>query len=416
MNKRASLLVIFLTIFIDLLGFGIIIPILPGLAVKLGGSANALAIAAMYAGMNFLFAPLWGSLSDRFGRRPIILISIVITAAANFLFGWVDSIWILLIQRSLAGMGSANISAANAYVADISDKKDRAKNMGLIGAAFGLGFIFGPMIGGYFKTHFGILGVGLVSGGLGVLNLVTAYFFLPESLKEKSRDTKLSLDPLSPLLAAMKDRFVRGLFLLNFIFIAAFSLMQVTVAVLWEKHYGLIESEIGFMFGFIGLSSAIVQGTLVGPLNSRFGEKTLLTAGFILMAIGMVSLPYFPSVWGELIPLAIIALANGMIGPSILSLLSGYAQPQEQGRILGLNQSLGSLGRVAGPVIGGPLYAWHYQAPYIGSGLLLTFALIFTIDIYRKNIIQHEKPDTTPRGDGLSSAIDEAGRPAPSKL
>lgn len=416
MNKRAPLLVIFLTIFIDLLGFGIIIPILPGLALKLGGDANSLAVAAMYAAMNFLFAPLWGSLSDRFGRRPIILNSIVITAAANFLFGWVDSIWILLIQRSLAGMGSANISAANAYVADISDKKDRAKNMGLIGAAFGLGFIFGPMIGGYFKTHFGIMGVGLVSGGLGVLNLVTAYFFLPESLKAKNRENKLSLDPVSPLIAAMKDRMVRNLFLLNFIFICAFSLMQVTVAVLWEKHYGLVESEIGFMFGFIGLSSAIVQGTLVGPLNKRFGEKTLLTAGFILMAVGMVSLPYFPSVWGELIPLAIIALANGMISPSILSILSGYAAPHEQGRILGLNQSLGSLGRVAGPVLGGPLYAWNYEAPYIGSGILLTFALIFTIDIYRKNIINHEKPDSTPRSDGLSPAVDEAGRTASNEL
>jgi len=149
MKHGASILVVWLTVFIDLLGFSIIIPILPDLAVTLGGSKTALAVAALYALMNFLFSPFWGTLSDRYGRRPIILVSVLITAASQFLFGFVGSLAMLALQRSLAGIGSANISAANAYIADISTKENRTKNMGLIGAAFGMGFIIGPVVGGY---------------------------------------------------------------------------------------------------------------------------------------------------------------------------------------------------------------------------------------------------------------------------
>lgn len=415
MKNRSSLIIIFFTIFLDLLGFGIIIPILPNLAVGLGGNANALAIAALYAGMNFLFSPFWGTLSDRYGRRPIILISIAITAVANFYFGFVNSLIMLAVQRTLAGIGSANISAANAYVADISDPSNRAKNMGLIGAAFGLGFIFGPVIGGSLMEGFGLMGVGLVSGGLSLLNLVLAFFLLPESLKEKAKNAAISIDPITPLFKAMENRLVRGMFLLNFIFIAAFSLMQVTAALLWHDHFGLGDKETGYMFTFIGLCSVIVQGAFVGPLNKRFGEKKLLAAGFVFMIAGLVSLPYYTSIWGELVGLFVIALANGMISPSILSLLSGATGPKEQGKILGLNQGMGSLGRVAGPLIGGPLYAWHYEVPYLGGGFLLLMALLFTFDIYRKKILnkdaqpQHEdrKEQASPaaRGDGEPGTV-----------
>lgn len=389
MNNRGPLFVVLLTVFIDLLGFGIIIPILPNLAVSLGGSANALAIAAIYAATNFLFSPFWGTLSDRYGRRPIILISILITALANLSFAMVGSLAMLMVQRALAGMGSANISAANAYIADISEPKDRAKNMGMVGAAFGLGFIFGPLIGGYLKTHYGIVGVGLVSGGLSFFNLILAYFQLKESLPNRNRESKLTLDPISPLIKAMKQVDIRRLFIVNFIFIAAFSLMQITVAVLWTDHFLLNEAQIGYMFAYMGLTTALIQGFLVGPLNKAYGEKKLLMVGFLVMILGVVSLPYYTSVWGELIGLAAIALANGMISPSILSLLSAMTSAKEQGKILGLNQSLGSLGRVAGPVMGGPLYAWHYQAPYLGGALILFLALALTV-LMRKHLIRKD--------------------------
>lgn len=377
MQKRFPLLVIFLTVFIDLLGFGIIIPILPTLAVDLYGSENALAVAALYSVMNFVFAPFWGALSDRFGRRPIILISILITAGANLFFGFITTFWMLLIQRSLSGIGSANISAANAYIADISDAKNRAKNMGLVGAAFGLGFIFGPTIGGYFKTHFGLFGVGMVSGGLSILNLLLALFFLPESIKEKNKELKLDLDPITPILKAMKDPLIKRLFGLNVLFITAFSLMQITAAVLWEQHYHLNEKEIGYVFSFIGLSSAFVQGVLVGALSKRFDPKVLILMGLVLMSLALIIMPFMSNIYWELIPLALLALGNGCITPSILTLLSMAAEPREQGKIMGLNQSFGSLGRVAGPVLGGFLYQLHYTIPYLAGAFISLLCLSF---------------------------------------
>ncbi|MDX5321236.1 MAG: MFS transporter, partial [Bacteroidota bacterium] len=228
MNKTARLLVVWLTVFIDLLGFSIIIPILPDLAVSMGEPLTrilpvenldtdkvALAVAALYPLMNFLFAPFWGSLSDRLGRRPVILFSIGVTAVSQFWFAFISAFWMLALQRCLAGIGSANISAANAYIADISTKETRAKNMGLIGAAFGMGFIIGPVIGGFLYESYGLFGVGMASGGLSLINLIFGYFYLHESLQEKNTETKGSMNPIKPLLKAMNHRAVRGIFLLN---------------------------------------------------------------------------------------------------------------------------------------------------------------------------------------------------------
>lgn len=388
MKNTASRAVIWFTVFLDLLGFSIIIPILPDMAVTLGGGKAALAVAALYAVMNFVFSPLWGNMSDRIGRRPVILISIVITALAQFMFGFVTAFWMLMVQRSLAGIGSANISAANAYMADISTKENRAKNMGLIGAAFGMGFIIGPVVGGFLYEWYGIMGVGVGSGILSVLNLIMAYFLLPESLKEKNPNSSRKLNPITPLVEAMKHRGVRGLFLLNFLFICAFALMQVTAAILWEEHFLLSKKEIGLMFSFIGLSSAVVQFGLVGFLNKRLGERRMLVIGLVLMMFSLTSLPLVPNIQWELAALAVLALASGCINPSLLSLLSGQVGPKEQGNIMGLNQSFGSLGRVAGPAIGGLLYAIDFRIPYIGAGFIVVLALLFTFDLLRKKVIQ----------------------------
>lgn len=387
MNNTARILVVWLTVFIDLVGFGIIIPILPDLAVQLGGSEESIAVAALYPLMNFFFAPIWGNLSDRFGRRPIILISIVITALSQFWFAFISAFWMLAIQRSLAGIGSANISAANAYMADISTPQTRARNMGLIGAAFGLGFIFGPIIGGYVYSLHGLYGVGMVSGGISLFNAVLGIIFLKESLKEKKSEKMSSMNPVKPLLKAMQNRSIRGVFILNLMFIMAFSLMQVTAAILWEQEYHLDKLAIGKVFAFIGICTAIVQFFLVGILNRWLGEKRLLFIGLSLMALSLASLPLAPNMTWELIALAGIALANGCVNPSILSLLSGMAGPREQGNILGLNQSMGSLGRVIGPTLGGVLYAFNFHAPYFGGALILIMAVLFTFDIFRKQIL-----------------------------
>lgn len=388
MKNGSSILVVWLTVFIDLLGFSIIIPILPDLAVTLGGGKIALAVAALYALMNFLFSPFWGSLSDRYGRRPIILISVLITAVAQFLFGFVGSLTMLALQRCLAGIGSANISAANAYIADISTKENRTKNMGLIGAAFGMGFIIGPVMGGYLYEYYGLMGVGIASGLLSLFNFAMAALFLKESLIEKNTSSRNTLDPVTPLLKAMRNRAVRGLFLLNLLFIAAFALMQVTAAILWEEHFLLSKKEIGLVFAFIGFCSAIVQAGLVGILNKKLGEKRLLTIGLLMMMFALAAMPLAPNIGWELVALAFIALANGCVSPSILSLLAAESSPKEQGNVMGLNQSLGSLGRVIGPVLGGVLYSFNFHLPYFGGAFIIVLALLFVFDIYRKQLIK----------------------------
>lgn len=390
MRSRSPLVIMFLTIFIDLMGFGIIIPILPNLSVQLTGEKSSLAVAGVYALMNFLFSPFWGTMSDRYGRRPIILISIVLTALGNLLFGFVTTFWLLIVQRALSGIGSANISAASAYIADISTPENRAKNMGLIGAAFGLGFIFGPAIGGFLAKHYGILGIGVFSAALGVINFGLAYFLLPESLTEKNIHAPLSFRPVTMLFRGLQVNIVRELFTLNFIFTVAFSMMQITAALFWEEHYAMDESNRGLLFGFTGLSTAIVQGLLVGRLNKRFGERKLLYIGLLLMTAGLITMPLVPR---SLLPvhlaaLALIALANGCFTPSVFSLLSHTVAKHEQGKYMGLNQSAASLARVIGPALGGFAYALDYHAPYFAGALLCLLSVWLVWDLTKNKLLR----------------------------
>jgi len=383
MKNRSPIFVLFVTIFIDLLGFGLIIPILPIFALELQASSLQIGlIAGLYSLMNFVFAPFWGTLSDKIGRRPVMLISIFITMLAYVFFAFTNSLWFLVISRIFAGIGSANISAAQAYISDITEPKDRAKNMGLIGAAFGLGFIFGPPAGGFLKSLSGSGSVALVgyfAATLCAINWVLAYAYLPESLKEKQHDKPFRFKPIGDLFLELKKPVIRELFSVNFLFITSFAMMQITLAILWIEHYLLNEKQVGFVFMFMGLTSAIVQGGLVGILNKKFGEKQLLTMGTISMAIGLMSIPFVPVSYFllQLVSIVFISFANGCITPAISSLISQAAGKHEQGQVLGMNQSFGSLARVIGPIIGGLLYDLHFGLPYIGGALLMVFTFFF---------------------------------------
>jgi DHA1 family tetracycline resistance protein-like MFS transporter len=390
MNKKSPLAVLFFTTFLDLVGFGIIIPILPNFAKDLGASAFEVGLlAAVYALMNFLFSPFWGTLSDRIGRRPVIMYSVALTAVAHLIFSQSYSLGILLFSRILAGVGSANISAAQAYITDISEPKNRAKSLGLIGAAFGLGFIFGPPLGGYVKDTFGFEWVGYMAGALSFINLILVYFFLPESLKEKKPDTPFSFRPVSNIYNALQKPLIRELFLINFIYIAAFSMMQITAALLWKEHSNLSDKDIGYVFAFIGVCSALIQGVFVGKFTDRFGEKKLLVMGNFSMAIGLLAMPFFNGdlfmPW-EFVVLLLIALSNGFVGPSLASLLSQKANPGELGQTLGLNQSFGSLARVVGPTLGGFLYGIEFHLPYVFGAAILMFSLYLALTIFKERV------------------------------
>lgn len=386
--KKSPLLVIFFTVFLDLLGFGLIIPVLPVFAKELGaGNIQVGMIAGIYSLMNFLFAPLLGGLSDRHGRRPIILISVTITALSYLLFGFTHSIALLFISRMLSGIGSANLSVAQAYISDSTAPNQRARSMGLIGAAFGLGFIFGPLVGGVVKSSFGMGAVGLLASSLSALNLLLAYLLLPESIKEKNKERKLQLFSFTELFRVLQRETISGLFFMNFIYITAFSMMQITAVILWKEAYGLDEKHIGYMFAFIGVTSAVIQGGLIGPLTRRFGESRLLTFGLTGMTIGLITIPLAPGgPWFYIVQgtsMFLLAVGSGCATPSAGSLLSKLAHENEQGKVLGLNMSFSSLARVIGPVLGGICYDIHHALPFISAGILMLGCFVFIVPLYQ---------------------------------
>jgi len=388
MKDKKPLGVLFLTTFLDLMGFGLIIPILPTLSQNLGASDTEIGmIAAIYALMNFAFSPLWGTLSDRHGRRPIILVSILITAVAYLFFAQAYFLWILIISRIFSGIGSANIGAAQAYIGDITTPENRAKSMGLIGAAFGLGFIAGPPIGGFIKASFGLETLGYVAASLSALNFVVAYFFLPESLEKKNSKSTFNLNIVKSIYEQLRKPLIRELFYINFIFIAAFSMMQVTAVLMWSEHSFFNESQIGFVFMYIGICSAIVQIGLIGYFKRKFGEQKMLMIGIVLMILGLFGMPFFQDdlfIPYELIALLLIALANGFLSPALLSLITQASPMGEVGRTTGLNQSFASLGRVVGPILGGALYEIEFHLPYTGGPIILFLALYLAFRFNRK--------------------------------
>lgn len=378
---RTQLSILLLTVFIDLLGFGLVIPVLPTYAVTLGASSFEVGLVmAVYALMNFIFSPFWGGLSDRVGRRPVIAGTVLVTALAFLLLAHAETLALLFAARMLAGIGSANIAASQAYITDVTPPAGRARALGMIGAVFGIGFIFGPPVGGFIKEHYGMAAVGYSAMGLSLLNLVLVLLFLPESLKTRNKEVKVEMKPVSQAWNALRNTRYRDLFLTSFIYITAFSMMQITVALLWEQHYGLSEARIGYMFATMGLASALVQGLMVGWLSRTFGEYRLMLAGCVFMGLGLLAFPWVPQEWFvplAFVPIALLALANGCLMPSITSLLSRRASEREQGQVLGLNQSFGSLARIAGPTLGGTLYGWHFSSPYVGGAVLMTVALLY---------------------------------------
>lgn len=393
-QKLSPLVIVFFTVFIDLLGFGLVVPILPVYTKELGASDFVVGlVAAIYSLMNFFFTPFLGSYSDRVGRRPIILGAIFINVIAYFIFAKANTLFILFLSRTLAGIGSSNIAAAQAYITDITPPERRAKSMGLIGAAFGLGFVFGPALGGMLKTTYGIEWVGYVAAGLCSLNFVMAYFSLPESLKARNENAKLRFIPIKDYIQAFKTPILKDLFIFSFVYITAFMLMQITLSLLWKEHYLLNEREIGYGFAVIGIVTAIVQGGLVGRLVKTYGEKNLFYWGNFLMAAGLLLPPFIPFEWfklGSLLAILLICFANGMLTPTLNALISKTAPLNEQGRILGLSQSFSSLARVVGPISAGVLYHFHYTLPYVVACCIMFFCA------YLAALAIRQMPDETP--------------------
>lgn len=385
--RNKALVVLFFTIFMDLMGFGLIIPILPIYAKELGATdAMVGLLGTSFSIMQFIFASFWGGLSDRFGRRPIILASISIMMLAYLLFANATVLWLLFATRLLKGFGAANLSVAQAYISDVVPKEERTKAFGIIGAAFGLGFIFGPSIGGVVNEYYGVSGVGYFAAGLSGLNLLLAYLFLGETLTEKATTVDLFPNPFKDIFRFRKSPEVNALFTINFVYILGFSMMQITSTLLWAEHFGLSELHIGYTFAYIGFLAVVIQGGLIGYFNSWFGERNLLLLGTILVALGLFFMPFVPKdqFYLELVCMTLLSFGNALLTPTVSSLLTTYAPEDAQGKILGTNQSVGSLARVVGPAVGGAVYGLHFTYPYVLAGSITLIVSVLALRLRKK--------------------------------
>ncbi|MBI3950233.1 MAG: MFS transporter [Acidobacteria bacterium] len=380
--KKSPTFLIFLTVFIDLLGFGIVLPLLPYYAHQEPFNASEWQIGmlvASYSLMQFIFAPIWGRVSDRVGRRPIILLSLMGSTVSYLIFGLAQTMWMLFLARMLAGIGAANIPTAQAYIADTTTPENRAKGMGMIGAAFGLGFIFGPAVGG-FLSHWGYSVPGFVAAGICFADFALTYFLLPESLKEKgvSRPARHAAR-WSMITEAFSRPFVGTLLILFFIATFALANMEATFALLSKVRYHYTEAQTGYIFAYMGLLTTLVQGGMIRPLVRKLGEHKLIVIGTLVFAMSLLLLPYTPNFWTLAAALALLSFGQGVNTPSITSLISQYSSADEQGSILGVTQSLSSLARVVGPMWGGVMFDIGFQWPYLTAAGFMFVAFLLSL-------------------------------------
>lgn len=384
LTKKTPLLLIFLTVFIDLLGFGILIPILPTFATKeLKVDEAAIGIViAIYSLTQFFFNPVFGKLSDKHGRRPIIVISLLLNAAGYVIFSFTHSYLMLIISRVIAGIGGSSIGVAQAYIADVTTREERSKGMGLIGAAFGLGFVFGPLIGGLL-AEYGYAITGYAAAIFSFLAFLLTFFYLPESNlnRGEAQQSKRSLFNIE----AAKKIFSKpelGILIILF-FILTFSVANIygTFALLGFKVYHFTDLQNGYMYGIVGLSSAIVQGGLLNYASKYMNQRQMITLGAFLMMIGLALIPYGGSFAGLSVIVVVLSLGTGSLQPTLLSLISEVTSESEQGITLGLNQSFSAIARVFGPLWGGFAFEFiGYPFPFL-TGAAFTF-LIFLISIF----------------------------------
>ena len=357
--KVKPLSAIFLIVFIDLLGFGLILPLLPYYAETFGASDTVIGLlVASYAAAQLLGAPLLGRLSDRFGRRPILLISLFGTLVSFLILGFAKTLVMLFIARIFDGLTGGNISVAQAYIADVTDEKSRARGLGLIGAAFGLGFILGPATGGLL-SQYGYPIPAFAAAGLVTVNLLMVALWLPESLSpEKRVDLQSTQKPkfsLTALSEALQRPYSGPLLIIRFFFGLAFSVFQTIFSLYALRQFNLEAQQTGFVLTYVGLLSVIVQGGLVGKLSERFRDDVLIFSSVIMMSLSLIGWAFAPSVLFLLIILIPIAISGGILNTIISSALTKAVQIQEVGGILGLSSSIESLTRVIAPTLGGVL-------------------------------------------------------------
>lgn len=391
MRKTSPKLAVFLIVLLDVMGFGLIIPSQPFLAKSFGATATTVTLlGTVYSLMQFIMAPFWGNLSDRYGRRPILLCTVAITLIGHTTFALASSLALLFIARALAGVGAANIATAQAVLADTNEASERSRAMALIGAAFGVGFIFGPAIGGILInfSHSAPAAFGAI---LALINLTFVATSLPETVKTRETSTPSTLRRahLRPRLRDLIDLGPQLTYLVSttLLFIIAFALMEQSIGLFIERRWVALDSLrpledaarlTSLFLVVVGIAATLVQGFLVRKWLLKYSERTLLRGGLAVVVLSLIAVPLFGA-YGNyplfLVTGVALALGSGMFNPSMAGLVSLATPMNKQGLGLALNQSAASLGRIIGPTTAGFLFSVDPNAPFLAGAVLAGLAL-----------------------------------------
>lgn len=385
---KGALRAIFLIVFVDLLGFGIIIPLLPRYVPNFTEHpVKVTLLFSVFSIFQFVGAPVLGALSDRYGRRPVLIVSqfgsafgyLLLAFATQFSFSPSTTLALVYLSRIIDGFTGGNISTAQAYVSDVTTPQNRAKGMGLLGAAFGIGFTAGPFLGGLLG-----LKAAYAAAALSAAAAMLTYFRLPESRTHRPTEAEAWLHP-SRFAPILRRPVLVQLLAISFFIMASFVMMESTITMFLDVKYGYKEKQVGLFFGFIGLVIVIVQGGLIGRVTKKFGEWTPAIGGCLLVAVGMAAFSvtaFKPLLWVLLLAGAVNAAGRSLQQPTISSLLSKFSDPKDHGAVFGLFHGLGSLARVFGPIVAGFTYPLLSNAgQFVTAGVIAVATALWTASL-----------------------------------